>query len=110
MSHDDFPTDDPAVVTCGLPYANGDDSHIGHLRTYVGGDVYRRALERLGQETAFVSGSDMHGTPSRSTPSREGSPRAVRARLARAVRRDVPEVQRRVRQLRPHPRRDEHGG
>ena len=62
MSHDDFPTDHPAVVTCGLPYANG-DLHIGHLRTYVGGDVYSRALERLGQETAFVSGSDMHGTP-----------------------------------------------
>jgi len=62
MSHDDFPTADPAVVTCGLPYANG-DLHIGHLRTYVGGDVYSRALERLGQETAFVSGSDMHGTP-----------------------------------------------
>ncbi|WP_066414108.1 methionine--tRNA ligase [Halorubrum aethiopicum] len=62
MSHDDFPTDHPAVVTCGLPYANG-DLHIGHLRTYVGGDVYARALERLGQETAFVSGSDMHGTP-----------------------------------------------
>ena len=62
MSHDDFPTDHPAVVTCGLPYANG-DLHIGHLRTYVGGDIYARALERLGQQTAFVSGSDMHGTP-----------------------------------------------
>ena len=57
-----FPTDAPAVVTCGLPYANG-DLHIGHLRTYVGGDVYARALESLGQRTAFVSGSDMHGTP-----------------------------------------------
>jgi len=62
MSHEEFPTDDPAVVTCGLPYANG-DLHIGHLRTYVGGDVFSRALETLGQETAFVSGSDMHGTP-----------------------------------------------
>ncbi|MFB6127639.1 MAG: methionine--tRNA ligase [Halolamina sp.] len=62
MSHDDFPTDAPAVVTCGLPYANG-DLHIGHLRTYVGGDAYSRALETLGQETAFVCGSDMHGTP-----------------------------------------------
>jgi len=71
MSHDDFPTDDPAVVTCGLPYANG-DLHIGHLRTYVGGDVYRRALERLGQETAFVSGSDMHGTPVAVNAEREG--------------------------------------
>jgi len=62
MSHDEFPTDEPAVVTCGLPYANG-DLHIGHLRTYVGGDVLTRALEKLGQQTAFVSGSDMHGTP-----------------------------------------------
>ena len=62
MSHEEFPTDRPAVVTCGLPYANG-DLHIGHLRTYVGGDVYARALRKLGQRTAFVSGSDMHGTP-----------------------------------------------
>ena len=60
--HEPFPTESPAVVTCGLPYANG-DLHIGHLRTYVGGDVYSRALESLGQRTAFVSGSDMHGTP-----------------------------------------------
>ncbi|CCQ34695.1 Methionine--tRNA ligase protein [Halorhabdus tiamatea SARL4B] len=62
MSHEEFPTDNPAVVTCGLPYANG-DLHIGHLRTYVGGDVLTRSLEKLGQQTAFVSGSDMHGTP-----------------------------------------------
>jgi len=76
MSHDDFPTDRPAVVTCGLPYANG-DLHIGHLRTYVGGDVYSRALERLGQETAFVSGSDMHGTPVAVNAEQEGvSPEA----------------------------------
>lgn len=57
-----FPTDNPAVVTCGLPYANG-DLHIGHLRTYVGGDVLARALRKLGQSVAFVCGSDMHGTP-----------------------------------------------
>ncbi|ERH09601.1 MAG: methionyl-tRNA synthetase [halophilic archaeon J07HX64] len=62
MSHKAYPTDDPAVVTCGLPYANG-DLHIGHLRTYVGGDVFTRALRTLGQETAFVCGSDFHGTP-----------------------------------------------
>ena len=62
MSHEAFPTDRPAVVTCGLPYANG-DLHVGHMRTYVSGDVMTRSLRRLGQETAFVSGSDMHGTP-----------------------------------------------
>ena len=62
MSHEEFPTENPAVVTCGLPYANG-DLHVGHLRTYVGGDAFTRALRKLGQRTAFVSGSDMHGTP-----------------------------------------------
>jgi len=62
MSDGPFPTDAPAVVTCGLPYANG-ALHIGHLRTYVGGDIMTRALRLLGQDVAFVSGSDMHGTP-----------------------------------------------
>ncbi|WP_394741398.1 methionine--tRNA ligase [Natronococcus roseus] len=62
MSTDEFPTDSPAIVTCGLPYANG-DLHIGHLRGYIGADAFNRALETLGQETAYVSGSDMHGTP-----------------------------------------------
>ncbi|MFC6826338.1 methionine--tRNA ligase [Halopelagius fulvigenes] len=71
MSHEDFPTDTPAVVTCGLPYANG-DLHIGHLRTYVGGDIFSRALRKLGQETAFVSGSDMHGTPVAVNAEKEG--------------------------------------
>ncbi len=71
MSHEEFPTDNPAVVTCGLPYANG-DLHVGHLRTYVGGDVYSRALRKLGQQTAFVSGSDMHGTPVAVNADQEG--------------------------------------
>jgi len=62
MSSEDYPTDDPAVVTCGLPYANG-DLHVGHMRGYVSADVYARALRKLGQETAYVCGSDMHGTP-----------------------------------------------
>ncbi|MWV40873.1 methionine--tRNA ligase [Natrialba sp. INN-245] len=62
MTNDDFPTDRPAVVTCGLPYANG-DLHIGHLRGYIGADAFARALETLGQQTVYVSGSDMHGTP-----------------------------------------------
>jgi methionyl-tRNA synthetase len=60
--HEEFPTDEPAVVTCGLPYANG-DLHVGHLRTYVSGDAFSRALDRVGQNVAFVCGSDMHGTP-----------------------------------------------
>ncbi|MFB6105437.1 MAG: methionine--tRNA ligase [Halobacteriaceae archaeon] len=71
MSHEEFPTDRPAVVTCGLPYANG-DLHIGHLRTYVSGDAYTRALRRMGQQTAFVCGSDMHGTPIAVNAQKEG--------------------------------------
>ncbi|WP_276272311.1 methionine--tRNA ligase [Haloarcula litorea] len=71
MSHDEFPTDHPAVVTCGLPYANG-DLHVGHLRTYVDGDALSRALRRIGQQTAFVCGSDMHGTPVAVNAAKEG--------------------------------------
>ncbi|WP_306056654.1 methionine--tRNA ligase [Natronococcus wangiae] len=71
MSNDDFPTDRPAVVTCGLPYANG-DLHIGHLRGYIGADAFNRALQTLGQETAYVSGSDMHGTPVAVNAEQEG--------------------------------------
>jgi len=62
MSSDEYPTDEPALVTCGLPYANG-DLHIGHLRGYTAADAYNRALRKLGQQTAYVCGSDMHGTP-----------------------------------------------
>ncbi|MFC7073951.1 methionine--tRNA ligase [Halovenus rubra] len=62
MSHEELPTEQPAVVTVGLPYANG-DLHVGHLLGYVTGDVYARGLRRIGQQTAFVCGSDMHGTP-----------------------------------------------
>jgi methionyl-tRNA synthetase len=71
MSHDQLPTDQPAVVTCGLPYANG-SLHVGHLRTYVAGDLYSRALRRVGQQTAFVCGSDMHGTPVAVNAAKEG--------------------------------------
>ncbi len=71
MSHDQLPTDQPAVVTCGLPYANG-NLHVGHLRTYVAGDLYSRALRRVGQQTAFVCGSDMHGTPVAVNAAEEG--------------------------------------
>jgi methionyl-tRNA synthetase len=80
MTHEDFPTDEPAVVTCGLPYANG-DLHIGHLRGYIGADVYTRALRRLGQQVAYTCGSDMHGTPVAVNAEKEGiSPRAFALR------------------------------
>ncbi len=71
MSREEFPTDRPAVVTCGLPYANG-DLHIGHLRGYIGADAFNRALNAIGQQSAYVCGSDMHGTPVAVNAEREG--------------------------------------
>lgn len=60
MTHNDLTT--PTIVTCGLPYANG-DLHIGHLRGLIAGDIYARAVEQVGGEVAYLSGSDVHGTP-----------------------------------------------
>ncbi|WP_435363132.1 methionine--tRNA ligase [Haloarchaeobius sp. DYHT-AS-18] len=71
MSNDDFPTENTAVVTCGLPYANG-DLHVGHLRGYTSADTFNRALGKLGQQTAYVCGSDMHGTPIAVNAEKEG--------------------------------------
>ncbi len=57
-----FPADKPVLVTCGLPYANG-ECHIGHLRTYIPADIFVRSLHKQGLKTIFVCGSDTHGTP-----------------------------------------------
>ncbi|MDY6775549.1 MAG: methionine--tRNA ligase [Halobacteria archaeon] len=54
--------DQPTVVTCALPYANG-KAHLGHLRTYIPGDALTRSLRKLGRDVILVGGSDMHGTP-----------------------------------------------
>jgi len=62
MSNESYPTENPAVVTAGLPYANG-DLHIGHLRSYTAADALNRALNSIGQQSIYVCGSDMHGTP-----------------------------------------------
>jgi len=57
-----YPTKDPVLVTCGLPYASG-EMHIGHLRTYVPADVFVRLLKKMRVDVTFVCGSDTHGTP-----------------------------------------------
>ncbi|PSP19990.1 methionine--tRNA ligase, partial [Halobacteriales archaeon QH_10_65_19] len=62
MGNEAYPTENPAVVTAGLPYANG-DLHIGHLRSYTAADALNRALNNIGQQSIYVCGSDMHGTP-----------------------------------------------
>ena len=57
-----FPLKEKMLVTCALPYANG-AAHLGHLRTYIPGDVFVRFLRKIGQDVLFVCGSDTHGTP-----------------------------------------------
>ncbi len=57
-----YPTKQPVLVTCGLPYASG-EMHIGHLRTYVPADVFVRLLKKMRVDVTFVCGSDTHGTP-----------------------------------------------
>ncbi len=57
-----YPTKDPVLVTCGLPYASG-QMHIGHLRTYIPADVFVRLLKKMRVDVTFVCGSDTHGTP-----------------------------------------------
>ena len=71
MSRDRYPHEDPVVVTCGLPYANG-DLHIGHLRSLVSADILNRAFGLIGQPSIAVSGSDMHGAPVALNAEQEG--------------------------------------
>ena len=71
MSHEELPTDRPAVVTAGLPYANG-DLHLGHLRSIVAADIFARGLRRLGQTAPYICGSDIHGTPIAVNAEQEG--------------------------------------
>ena len=66
-----YPTKDPVLVTCGLPYASG-EMHIGHLRTYVPADVFVRLLRKMGTDVVFICGSDTHGTPVLTTAEAEG--------------------------------------
>ncbi len=49
------------LVTSALPYANG-PLHIGHLTgAYLPADIYVRMLRMLGNDVAFICGSDENG-------------------------------------------------
>ncbi len=50
------------MVTSALPYANG-PIHIGHLAgAYLPADIYVRYLRSMGEDVAFICGTDEHGT------------------------------------------------
>ncbi len=55
-------TQNPLLVTCALPYANG-PLHLGHLVGYIQGDIWVRAQRMMGREAFFVCADDAHGTP-----------------------------------------------
>lgn len=60
------------LVTAALPYANG-PVHIGHLAgVYIPADVFVRLQRRLGNEVAFICGSDEHGIPITIRAKKEG--------------------------------------
>ncbi len=65
-----------AVVTAGMPYANG-PVHLGHLAgAQVPGDIYSRWMGLLiGRENVlFVNGTDDHGSASEVAAIKEGVP------------------------------------
>ena len=65
-----------AVVTAGMPYANG-PLHLGHLAgAHLPADIHARWLGMLiGRENVlFVCGSDDHGSASEVFAMREGRP------------------------------------
>lgn len=51
------------IVTCALPYANG-ELHLGHIAsTYLPADVFVRYLRLKGESVIFSCGTDDFGTP-----------------------------------------------
>ncbi|OYT42811.1 MAG: methionine--tRNA ligase [Candidatus Aenigmarchaeota archaeon ex4484_224] len=61
-----------AIVTCALPYSNG-EPHLGHLAsTYLPADILVRFLRMIGKKVFFISGSDDYGTPILISAEKEG--------------------------------------
>jgi methionyl-tRNA synthetase len=54
--------DKSIIITCALPYANG-DLHLGHILEYVQADIYARAKRMQGHNVHFICAEDAHGTP-----------------------------------------------
>lgn len=50
------------IVTCGLPYANG-QIHLGHILEHIQADIWVRWQKLQGNTCIFICGDDAHGTP-----------------------------------------------
>ncbi len=55
------------------PYANG-PRHLGHASSLLPGDIVARQSRMQGNETIFVSGSDINGTPAEMAAEKAGRP------------------------------------
>jgi len=66
------------LVTAALPYANG-PLHIGHIAgAYLPADIYVRYLKSIGDDVAFICGSDEHGAAITLRAKKEGTtPQAI---------------------------------
>lgn len=50
------------IVTCALPYANG-DIHLGHMVEHIQADIWVRFQKMQGKHCYFICADDTHGTP-----------------------------------------------
>ena len=50
------------IVTCALPYANG-EIHLGHLVEQIQADIWVRFNKLIGNSCLFIGADDTHGTP-----------------------------------------------
>lgn len=50
------------LVTCALPYANG-EIHLGHMLEHIQADIWVRFQRMQGHEIYFICADDAHGTP-----------------------------------------------
>jgi len=64
----------PILVTSALPYASG-PPHFGHLvGAYLPADLYVRYLRLIGEDVAFICGTDEHGVAITLKAEQEGVP------------------------------------
>ncbi|UNB92312.1 MAG: methionine--tRNA ligase [gamma proteobacterium endosymbiont of Trioza apicalis] len=50
------------LVTCALPYANG-EIHLGHILEHIQADIWVRYQRMIGNKVYFICADDSHGTP-----------------------------------------------
>ena len=60
------------TITAALPYTNG-PIHIGHLAgVYIPADIFSRFMRLIGNDVAYICGSDEHGVPISIKAKKEG--------------------------------------